>query len=230
MKTIVIYIFFSFILGFSAYSQFYPLLPKYYQALDSTVLVDNKDENKEEKKKSTLMKRHPVVSSSVSLGTSYSSFGNNSSIMSSYVAPSVSYWVSPKLNFTVTGIFMYSNMSGMENIYGYNPEYSFNSNMSYIGVSGSTYYQVSEKLSVWGDGMYLENQSVFSDSPNNMYNNDFKTASIGIGYKVSDNFHFNVQYRIVEGINPAYNFNSPFYGSPRFGYDPFHSNFGIWDY
>jgi hypothetical protein len=229
MKVVILYIFLSCFIGISAYSQTYHLLPKFYQPLDSTTLAKIKEEEKEKsKKKSILMRRHPQVSSSVSIGTGFSSYGNNTTMMSSYIAPSVSYWAKPKLNFTITGIYMYSNMNGMGEFYGFDPEYSFNSNMSSLGVSGSAYYQVSDRLSIWGDGMYIENESVFKESPSNLYNEDFKTVSIGVGYRITDNLHFNIQYRIMEGYNPAYIYNSPFYYNPR--YDPFRSNFGIWDY
>lgn len=225
MKISIFTILLIFVLSFSGFAQVFPLMPKYYQPLDSSVLAQNNKE--EEPDKQTLMKRHEKVSYSVAVGTGYSSFGNNMSMMNSYIAPSVNYWLNSKLNFSVTGIIMQNNMNGMEGFYGPSPEYSYNSNMSNYGITGSAYYQLSEKLSIWGDGAYLENQSVFNDYRSDVYNNDYKTVSIGVGYKVSDNLHLNFQYRYSNGLNPAYNYNSPFYNPT---YNPYRSNFGIWDY
>ncbi|MDA3954893.1 MAG: outer membrane beta-barrel protein [Bacteroidales bacterium] len=224
MKISILLILFIFVLNSSGFSQVYPLLPKFYQPLDSSVIANK---NEKETEKSTIMQRHESVSYSVSLGTSYNNLGNDISMMNTYIAPSVSYWANSKLNFTLTGIFMQNNMSVKDGFTGIESSYLFSSNTSNYGIAGIAFYQLSEKWSVWGDGVYFENQSVFDDLPSSMYNNDFKTVSVGVAYKVNDNFHFNVQYRYQEGLNPAYNFDSPFY-SPR--YNPFNSNFGIWDY
>lgn len=225
MRTSILVIFVIIGLNSLGFSQIYTLLPKFYQPLDSSVLVKNN--KKEEPKKSTLMKRHERVSYSVTLGTGYNSFGNDISMMNSYIAPSVNYWASSKLNFKVTGIIMQNNFSGMEGMSGLEPGYSINSNMSNYGISGSAYYQLSEKWSFWGDGMYLENQSVFSNYSSEVYDNDFKTVSVGVAYKVNDTFHFNIQCRFMDGLNPAYNYNSPYY-SP--GFSPYRSDFDIWGY
>ena len=55
---------------------------------------------------------------------------------------------------------MQNSMSGMEEFYGMEPGYSVNSNMSNYGLAGSAYYQLSEKWSIWGEGMYFEDRSV----------------------------------------------------------------------
>ena len=225
MKIFILTILLIFVLSFSGFVQVFPLMPKYYQPLDSSVLAKNNKE--EEPNNQTLMKRHEKVSYSVAVGTGFSSFGNNMSMMNSYIAPSVNYRLNSKLYFSVTGIIMQNNMNGLEGFYGSAPEYSYNSNMSNYGISGTAYYQLSEKWSVWGDGSYFENQSVFNDYSAEMYNTDYKTVSIGVGYKVSDKLHLNFQYRYSNGLNPAYNYNSPFYYPT---YNPYRSNFGIWGY
>lgn len=225
MKTSILTILLIFVLSFSGFSQVFPLMPKYYQPLDSSVLA--KDNKEKEPDNQFLMKRHEKVSYSVAVGTGFSSFGNNMSMMNSYIAPSVNYWLNSKLNFSVTGIIMQNNMNGMEGFYGSYPEYSYNSNMSNYGITGTAYYQLSERLSIWGDGAYLENQSLFNDYRSDVYNDDYKRVSIGVGYKVSDNLHFNFQYRYSNGLNPAYNYSSPFYNPT---YNPYCSNFGAWDY
>ena len=225
MKTIFFTIISVFILSISGYSQVFPLMPKYYQPLDSSVLA--KDEKKEEPKKQSLMKQHEKLSYSVSVGTGFSSFGNNMSMMSSYIAPSINYQINSKLNFTVNGMIMQNNMNGIEGVYGSGQNYSYNSSPSNYGISGTAYYQLSERWSIYGDGAYFENQSVFNDYRAQMYDTDYKTLSIGFGYKVSEKVHLNFQYRYSNGLDPAYNNMSPFYNPTR---SPYRSNFNVWDY
>ena len=223
MKTLLIIIL-VFIINLNGFAQVFPLMPKYYQPLDSSVLAG--DNKKEEAKKQTLLKQHEKLSYSVSLGTGFSSFGSNKSMMSSYIAPSLNYQLNSKLNFTVNGIIMQNNMNGMEGI-GNNTAYSYNSSPTNYGISGTAYYQLSERWSVYGDGTYFQNQSVFNNSRAQMYDTDYKTMSIGVGYKVSDKFHFNLQYRYSNGLNPAYNSMSPFHNPT---YNPNRSHYNIWDY
>lgn len=224
MKISILTILFIFVLSFTGFSQVFPLLPKYYQPLDSSVLAKN--QKKEEPKHETLMKMHNGVSYSVAMGTGYSSFGSDLSMMNSYIAPTVDYQVNSKLNLSVTGIIMKNNFNGLQGVYGTDPRYSYNSNMSNYGITGAAYYQLSDKWSIWGDGAYLENQSIFNDYRAEAYDTDFKTVSIGVGYKVNDNLEFNFQYRYSNGLNPAYNFSSPFYNPT---YNP-RSNYGVWGY
>ena len=225
MKALYLTISLVFILCLNGFGQVFPLMPKYYQPLDSSVLAG--DNKKEEAKKQTLLKQHEKLSYSVSLGTGFSSFGNNMSMMSSYIAPSINYQVNSKLYLTVDGVIMQNNMSGMEGIYGNSAGYSYNSSPSNYGISGMAYYQLSDRWSIYGDGAYFQNQSVFNDYRAQMYDTDYKTMSIGVGYKVSEKFHFNLQYRYSNGLNPAYNSMSPFRNSIN---SPFRSHNSIWDY
>lgn len=225
MKSILISILFVLCLNLTGFSQVFPLLPKYYQPLDSTVLANDSEE--EADKKETLMKRHEKVSYSVALGTGYTSFGNNLSMMNSYIAPTIDYQVNSKLNLSVTGIMIQNNYNGLEGVYGYEPGYSYNSNPSNYGISGTAFYQLNDKWSIWGDGAYLENQSVFNDFRKEVYDTDYKTVSIGVGYKINDKVSFNFQYRYSNGLNPAYNYSSPFYNR---AHNPYRTNYEIWGY
>ena len=110
-------------------------------------------------------------------------------------------------------MIMQNNMSGLEGLYGDGSQYMYNSSPSNYGISGTMYYQLSEKWSVFGDGAYFENQSVFSDYRAELYNTDLKTVSIGVGYKVNDKLQFHVQYRYSNGLEPYYSNISPFYNN-----------------
>lgn len=206
------------------FAQVFPLLPKYYQPLDSSALT-NKDKNSSEQ--DLLLQNHEKVSYSVAVGGAYSSFGNNISMMTSYIAPSINYRVNSKLFVAVDGIIMQNNMSGMESKFGAGSQYTYNSSPQNYGISGSAYYQLSDKWSIYGDGAYFENQSVFNDFRSEMYNTDFKTVSLGVGYKLNEKVNFSIQYRYSNGLDPSYNFSSPFIRSQH---DPFRSGSGIWGY
>ena len=224
MKTLLV-IFSVLVFSMSGYSQVFPLMPKYYRPLDSTVLA--KDTEPDKGQKQTLMKQHEKISYSVAVGTGFSSFGNDMSMMSSYIAPTVNYRVNSKLNLTVNGVIMRNNYSGFEGLNSVSPSYSYNSNVSNYGISGMAHYQLSEKWSIWGDGAYFENQSIFNDYRAQMYDTDYKTVLVGVGYKINDKFQFNFQYRYSNGLDPAYNNISPFYNSVN---RPYHSPYGLWNH
>jgi len=226
MKTSILTILILSFISFSGFSQVLPLMPKYYQPLDSSILANENEED--ETKTENLMKLHNKVSYSVAVGTGFSSFGNDMSMMNSYIAPTLDYQVNSKLNFSVTGIIMQNNYNGFEEFYGNDTEYMYNSNVSNYGITGSAYYQLSDKWSVWGDGAYLENQSVFNDYRADEYDRDYKTLSIGVGYKLNDNFRFNMQYRYSNGLHPSYQYNPMFNGS-RF-HNSYDDSFGFWYY
>jgi len=222
----VLFIFFALIYSITVFSQNQDiiLMPKFYQPIDSSAIA--KDEDKKEEEKGTLMKRHDKVSYSVALGTGYSSFGSNMSMMSTYISPSINYQVNSKLNFSVSGFMMQRNFNGVESIIGNGAEYNQNASPSNYGVSATMHYQLNDKWSIWGDGAYYENQTVFDQSSSRIYNTDFKTVSVGVGYKVNDNLNFQFQFRHSDGLNPIYNSISPFYNSQFNNQSPF----GYWGY
>lgn len=209
-----------------SFGQIRPFMPKFYQPIDSSV-ISKKDDTKDKKdKKQSLIKNQSRISYSVSVGTGYSSFSNNLSMMNTYVAPSINYMANDRLSFTINGVVMQNNYNGLENFSGYQAG-AYNSKTSNYGISGSALYQISERWSIYGDGTYFENQSVFTNYNSGMYDNDYKSVSLGVGYKVSDKFQFQAQFRFSDGLNPAYNSLSPFYHSP---FNQNNSSFGIFDY
>lgn len=225
MRTTILILTMNILFCSSVLAQVFPLLPKFYQPLDSSVLV--KDTPDDEPKEETLMKHHEKLSYSVTVGAGYSSFGSNASMMSSYIAPSIDYQVNSKLYISVNGMIMQNSMNGFESNFGAGSQYSYNSSPQNYGISGSAFYQLSDRWSIYGDGAFLENQSVFNDYRAEMYTTDYKTVSLGVGYKVSDNVHFSIQYRYSNGLDPAYNFSSPY---NRSGFGNYRSNYNIWDY
>ena len=224
MRAILIIIFVSVMSALHGQDLVFPLMPKYYKLIDSSVIANNKVEELE--KNSTLLKKRDKFSHSVTVGTGFTSFGNSASMMSTYIAPSFNYQINQKFNVSVQGIIMQNNMNGVESIFG-SSDFGYNSNVSNYGISGIAHYQLSDKWSVWGDGAYFENQSLFNDYRADVYDTDFKTVSIGVGYKVNDHLHFDLQYRYSNGLNPAYNFGSPYYNSNLY---PSRYGYNMWDY
>ncbi len=211
-----------------ALAQYRPLLPKFYLPIDQSAIEDeNKktDESKDENKKQTLLKFHDRITYSVTVGTGYSSFSNNLSLMSSYISPSINYQASEKLFINVSGVIMQNNFNGAENLSNSSPV-GYNSNNSNYGINGSVYYQASERLSIYGDGTYYQNQSVMNGYQNQIYNTDYKSFSLGVGYKISDKVFINAQFQYSNGLNPAYNPYSPFFNSSTYN----RSRNGIWDF
>ncbi len=208
-------------------AQIWPLMPNYYQPMDSSVLARNQQNNNQEH--NSLMKMHDEkISYAVTLGTGFSSFSNNMSMASSYIAPSINYQVNDKLFVSVNGIIMQNNFNGFENNFLPADGFSINHNASNYGINSQAFYQFNDKLNIYGDATYFENQSpLFNNTTSNIYNSDYKSVSIGLGYKVTDNLHINFQYRYSDGLNPMYDSFSPFY-SP--GYNPYHSRYNIWGY
>lgn len=208
-------------------AQLWPLMPKYYQPMDSSVLARKQQNNNQ--KHNSLMKMHDEkISYAVSIGTGFSSFSNNMSMASSYIAPSINYQVNDKLFVSVNGIIMQNNFNGIESNLLPADGFSINQNASDYGINSRAFYQFNDKLHIYGDATYFENQSpIFNNTSSNIYNPDYKSVSIGLGYKVTDNLHINFQYRYSDGLHPMYDRFSPFY-SP--GYNPYHLRYNIWDY
>jgi len=205
-------------------AQLRPFMPKYYQPIDSSVLAQNQPNKKEHH---SLMKMPTdKFSYSVTLGTGFGSFANNMSMASSYIAPSINYRVNDKLFVSVHGVIMQNNFNGMENNFFPAAGSSFNANTSNYGINSQAFYQFNDQLSIYGDATYFENQNpLFSNHQSNIYNSDYKSVSLGVGYRVTDNLHINFQYRYSEGMNPMYNSFSPFYNP-----NPYHSGHSFWGY
>lgn len=224
MKTYFSILILVFVLSYKGYSQsVFPLLPKYYQPVDSSVLVKNSKEV--EPVDETLLQKHDKITYSVTIGTGFSSFGSGMSMMSSYISPSVDYQVNSKFNISVDGYISQNNINGMEAIYGSSSQYMYNTTPNNYGIMGSAYYKLSDRWSIYADGAYFENQSVFDGYNAAAYNTEFKTVSLGVDFKVNDNLRFNLQYRYSNGLTPYYNHISPFYNTFL---SPYKND--IWDY
>ena len=169
---------------------------------------------------------NPDIDVSVSLGTSFSSFGPGMNMFGTYVMPEFTIPVSKK--FAVRAGIGYSTMfystpGGEGNIFSQN-------NLQYGHVYVSGIYQVNEKLIITGTAYKTFDLAPRPEDQFNPHAFDFSNqgVNVNIDYKVSDRVRFNVgiSYQKQNGYNNMYNpggFNN--FGSP-FNHGGFGSPFG----
>ncbi len=152
-------------------------------------------------------------------GASAMSFGN-SSVFTTFVAPQLSFSLSPKLNITVGTIALNSNFNNMM-YYNYNEGTTTaapNASQMFLYLKGE--YQVNERLRLRG--------STFREVSNsaNPANNPFSFNQVGVDFKINDNMSISAdiiqskgQYPMgLYGVNnPAFRSNYPIGG----GYNTF---------
>ena len=154
---------------------------------------------------------------SLSLGTSFSSFGPGMTGFGTYVAPEVSLPVSEK--FSVSFGMGFSSMafnspaeSGLQSV-----------NTSYGNLFISGTYQVNEKLKVRGTAYktFILNSSAIDNSLNPSFF-DFSNQGIAIDaeYKVNDKFRIGVSVEYRDMNQPSYYPNGVGCGAPSIGSFP----------
>ena len=226
IKNIVLVVLLFFVV--EAFGQNGILLPKYYKPLDSTVII-KANEKEDSETEEVLMKLHNKTSYNVTVGTSFSSFGRGMSRFSSYVAPSVNYQPNSRTHFSISGMIMQNNYNGLEKNFNTGLYYGHNTSPTNYGISGRVFHQLSDRWSIFGDGAYFENQSILNDFRAQMYDEDYKTISIGVGYKITDKVQFNIQYRYSNGLDPLRDsYSSPFYN--HYGNNTLFPEYGWWGY
>ncbi|MCD6566068.1 MAG: hypothetical protein J7K53_08995 [Bacteroidales bacterium] len=170
-----------------------------------------------------------LINVDVQLGTSFTSSFTGSPLMSSYIAPTLNFNISPRFNLSVGGIIMNNHTSmfnqfvpkgGMEQsiLPG-----RLNSNFV-LFASGD--YLVSNNLLVYGS-VYTSKFSVNNYSPFRLNSsifgkNHYNQFSLGARYKLSNAFTIGARVEYSDGLNPYYNrFNN--YGRSYFRNKNFYS-------
>jgi hypothetical protein len=150
---------------------------------------------------------------SLSLGTSFSSFGSGYSGFGTYVAPEITMPVSKK--FSVSFGIGYSSMFlNVPTTFGYQ-----NGQSSYGSVFVAGTYQVNEKLTIRGTAYktFLLNPTTGTKDLNAQYF-DFSTQGFNVNaeYKVNDKFRIGVSIDYKDQNYPSYypNSNSGFSTPP----------------
>lgn len=163
---------------------------------------------------SPLLNKESKISSTVNLGTSFSS-NSFANAVSFYTAPEIKYRLSPKLNISTGFLVMNTTVSGY---YAAEKNKQKNYTQSYLYTSID--YKATERLRVSGEILYGLNKSPYAVYTNNQ-NSDYYLR-FSAEYKITDNLSIGLQ---VINQNMAYpSYNNPFsrnpFGSPN-PFDPF---------
>jgi len=134
---------------------------------------------------------------SLQTGVSFFSIGKQS-IFDKWVAPELTYSLTPKLNLTVGAVAMFSNYSGFQN------------NMNNEGVKTFSPNTVNGQYFLFAQGSYLLNDritlrgTIMKEVPNKQINPyALNINRVGVDFKVSDNFTISADYLRIKGYNPS---------------------------
>ncbi|TSA27752.1 MAG: hypothetical protein D4R67_05560 [Bacteroidetes bacterium] len=162
----------------------------------------------------------------VTIGTQFSNSAWLGSGLTTFIAPSVSYQVSPR--FSIKGGLTLSNTT----LFNYRPWYSLESGQTsdvnftraLVYLEGS--YRINDRLTLSGAGFKeftVQDNSTFynpctRNSPQGIY--------LNADYRIADGVHIQAGFTYTRGYNPYYNSPfpnpSPFYGpSPLYDPSPF---------
>lgn len=151
-------------------------------------------------------------------GTGFSTFMGG--LSSSFVSPMVSYRATDKLFVTAGGTFSYNNL--LQTSFSPIPTSQGNilqQSSNPTEVFAIAHYQVNEKLSLFGVGAFGKNQPFYSPY-GGMNSVNYNNVSLGMDYKVSNNFSFGASFGINRGPNLGWG-NTPFGGFGHQMYNPF---------
>jgi hypothetical protein len=197
--------------------------PRFYKPLVQEKLTEMEEEDKDEKEAS--QKNIPVAERfkfGMNVGTGITAGGNGFSMTSSYLAPEVTYWASPKLRFDFQGFIQRNNYLNNNGIF---PGYGGMNNTNVFGISGRGNLAVTDRISLHGNAIYSEfPTAAMVYNHQTLYNtpDSFTSLSFGVNYKISDNVHVGVAFGYNNGYNPYY---TPMNGlNPMMVQDPFGAN------
>ncbi len=148
------------------------------------------------------------------IGTSYLSFGN-SGVFNSYISPSLSYKLSPKLSILLGVVFINSNYKNIFNSASENVSLSDASGMqSYLRAQAQ--YQFSERLKITGEILYGKN-NIYSKLGINGANSQNISYSVSAEYKLTDNITIGLQLR-KSNRNPYNYYNNALLFGNNYGF------------
>ena len=156
----------------------------------------------------------------VQLGTSFFSSFTGSPMMSSYIAPTLNFNISPRFKLSVGGVLMNNHTSVFNQFVPGSMEQGIlpgrlNSDFA-LFASGN--YLVNKKLLVYGSAytskFSANNYSSFRFNSSSFRKNHFDQFTLGAKYKLSNAFTIGAQVEYSDGLNPYYRFNP--YGRSSF--------------
>ena len=145
------------------------------------------------------------VSGSISVGTGLSVSNNQTTALTTYIAPKIGYQVSERFKLNV-GLMHYSVAGNTFMPVNQNEAFINSSNKTQTGnllfVEGQ--YQLNKRVVVSGAVMYDANN--ISNNKNN-----YKAVELGLDYKVSKHSSIGVKAVISQGDSPYYNSHNGMY-------------------
>ena len=156
----------------------------------------------------------------VQLGTSFTSSFTGSPMMSSYIAPTLNFNISPRFNLSVGAVLMNNHTSVFNQFVPGSIEQGslpgrINSDFA-LFASGN--YLVNNKLLVYGSAytskFSANNYSPFRLNSSVYRKNHFDRYTLGAKYKLSNTFTIGAHIEYGDGHNPYYNRFNPYGRSP----------------
>jgi hypothetical protein len=138
----------------------------------------------------------------MSIGTGFTS-GGGASMSSSYLAPEVTYWASPKLRIDFQGFIQKNSMLNNNGIF---PGYGGMNNTNMFGFAGQGNYALTNRVSLHGNALYSEFPNAMVYNRQGMYanSNAFTSVSLGVNYKISEKVQLGFSMGFNNGNNPYY--------------------------
>lgn len=159
----------------------------------------------------TLSSLTPVSHFGLQTGASFTGTGSGGSLFSTWVAPSFNQPVGK--NFTLTaGAFI--NNTRFNNISVLNQEGNLSrtsTNLTTFTIYGAGSYRVNDRLTVSGSAFKTINPAFNARLNADNLQMEAQGMSVGVGYKVSENFHIGAEFRMQQSNSNLYN---PFFSIP----------------
>jgi len=222
MKACKILLFFGLSLVFSQFAQAQQLrsltYPRYYQPVVQEADKENGSKNEEE----ALQQNKEIPAAErfqfgMNVGAGFTS-GNGYDMSSSYLAPEVTYWASPKLRFDFQGFIQRNNM--LQNN-GVHPGYGGMNNTNLFGFAGQGNFALTNRISLHGNALYSEfpNAMVYNRQGIYSTSDTFTSMSLGVNYRISEKVQVGFSFGFHNGNNPYYYPTNPL--NPMMVQDPF---------
>ncbi len=147
---------------------------------------------------------------SLEVGSSFSTFGSGRNLFTTYLSPSVSFQPSNKVEVFVGAYVAHNNANG------FGDSEVLQVAEPVAGYTGATYF-LNDRMNFFGNGTYGRGGSLVVPYG---VNNDYKSVSVGVSYKISEKASVSAQFQWSQGLPP---YGTNFWSNPFSGY---HSNFG----
>lgn len=139
---------------------------------------------------------------SLEVGSSFSTFGSGRNMFTTYLSPSVAFNPSNKMQVLVGAYVAHNNANGFNN------DKVVSVAEPVAGYTGATYF-LTDRLNLFGNGLY--GRGGYAVVPYGL-NNDYKSISVGVTYKINTNTSISAQVQWSQGLPPygSYLSNNPF--------------------